>query len=282
MFRTRFAPSPTGPLHLGHAFSVLLAYDCARANGGEFFLRIENLDQSRCRDYFELQIYNDLNWLGVTWDGPVLRQSERIKCYETTLLQLSSQGLTFGCICSRADIRAALAAPHEGTSLSGPDGLVYPGTCRGRPYDADKSNETLRLDMQKAVAIVPQELSYYELNGEIESRQSLSTSGFCAQIGDLVLKRKGHGGVAYHVASVIDDADQKISHVIRGQDLQDITKIHVFLQQLLGLPTPVYRHHRLIRDEAGRRLAKRSDAQAISKFRAEGYTASDVRRMVGL
>ncbi|MEO1139610.1 MAG: tRNA glutamyl-Q(34) synthetase GluQRS [Pseudomonadota bacterium] len=305
-FRTRFAPSSTGPLHLGHAYSALLAQDIAHAASGDFLLRIEDIDQSRFRPHWEHQIYDDLTWLGLRWPSPVMRQSERTSAYNDALDSLWHGSLLFPCTCSRRDIQNAMSAPQEGMPLDGPDGLIYPGTCNAersmertfpennpRPTDV-----TLRLDMRSAVlandifdhrienADAPAQgyLSFHETgagpNGEtglIEFTPQEMISG----IGDIVLARN-EMGTSYHLSVVLDDAAQGITHVVRGQDLFEATKIHVLLQRLLGLPTPVYHHHRLIRDETGKRLAKRDDARSIATYRAEGKTADDIRIMVGL
>ncbi|PIE10009.1 MAG: tRNA glutamyl-Q(34) synthetase GluQRS [Rhodobacterales bacterium] len=274
---TRFAPSPTGPLHLGHAFSALTAFDMARAAGGQFLLRIEDTDLERSKPEWEAQIYDDLRWLGISWDGPVLRQSDNLPRYDAALAGLSALGLTFPCRCNRADIRAATSAPQEGVPLLGPDGVVYPGTCRTRSMDEAAPEDAIRLKM----ACAARALSYTE-TGEHPGVLAVSEAVQKEHIGDVVLRRKGTGTAAYHLASVVDDAAQGITHVIRGADLSEATAIHVLLQQLLGLPTPIYHHHRLIRDDAGKRLAKRNDARSLARYRAEGATPADIRRMVGL
>ncbi len=256
---TRFAPSPTGPLHLGHAYSAMLAHDMAMARNGTFLLRIEDIDQSRARPAWERQIYDDLTWLGLTWPTPVMRQSERQPVYQDHLTTLWEQGVLYPCDCNRKDILAAASAPQEGAPLIGPDGVVYPGTCRAK-QDRDgpiPQNSVLRLDM----AMVAPEL--------VET------------IGDVVLARRDMG-TSYHLSVVVDDAAQGITDVVRGEDLEDATPIHIVLQRLLALPTPAYHHHRLIRDENGKRLAKRDDARALTKYRAEGATPNDIRRLVGL
>lgn len=278
--RTRFAPSPTGPLHLGHAFSALLNHDMARAAGGEMLLRIEDIDRERARPEWEAQILDDLAWLGIGWPEPVMRQSERGPAYRAALQRLWAAGLLYPCRCSRADIRAAAAAPQEGAPLTGPDGLVYPGTCRGAPRDGPLPGDAaLRLDMAAAAARLGP-VRYTETEGGareiVTDPETLRTA-----IGDVVVARRGWG-TAYHLAVVVDDAAQAISHVVRGADLAEATPIHVVLQRLLHLPTPSYRHHRLIRDEAGKRLAKRDDARAIARYRAEGASPDDIRAMVGL
>ncbi len=270
---TRFAPSPTGPLHLGHAYSAMLAYDMAMAAGGTFLLRIEDIDQSRARPEWEKQIHDDLSWLGLSWPTPVRRQSDHLPTYTAALDQLWNAGLLFPCYCSRRDIAAAASAPQEGAQM-GPDGIIYPGTCKHLPRPSQRPTDcALRLDMAK----VAQQISY------IEQGQTyiIPARFFTEAIGDVVLARRDMG-TSYHLSVVVDDAAQNISHVIRGADLEEATPIHIILQKILNLPTPAYHHHRLIRDQNGKRLAKRDDARAISKYRAEGATPNDIRRMVGL
>ena len=296
-FVTRFAPSPTGPLHLGHAYSAMLAHDMARAEGGQFLLRIEDIDQTRSRPEWERQLSDDLNWLGVWWDAEPLRQSNRMPLYQQALDQLWEGDLLFACSCSRRDVLLALGAPQEGVT-TGPDGPVYPGTCRGsnpggvpnrmitRPLDTH-----LRLHMDVAASccehMVPSAgggtrvLWFTETGPRRRGQIFTSWETYSDTIGDIVLARMDFG-TSYHLSVVLDDAAQGITHVIRGEDLFEATPIHVLLQRLLGLPTPVYHHHRLIRDDQGKRLAKRDDARALSKYRAEGATPADIRRMVGL
>ncbi len=281
-FRTRFAPSPTGPLHLGHAYSALLAFDISRANDGEFLLRIEDIDQSRARPAWEAQIYDDLTWLGLSWPTPVMRQSERQAAYDTALDALWQRGLLYPCRCSRADIAAAVSAPQEGAPLHGPDGVIYPGTCRSKGVQCGKRPVSLplRMDMRKAVEYVDLPLYFTETRMSDEGNM-VTGSTLIHEIGDIVLARRDMG-TSYHLSVVLDDAAQAISHVVRGADLFEATKIHVLLQQLLGLPTPIYHHHRLIRDDQGKRLAKRDDARAISLYRSEGMSPQDIRVMTGL
>lgn len=275
---TRFAPSPTGPLHLGHAYSAILAHDMARAAGGAFLLRMEDTDLERCKPEWQALIEEDLLWLGLTWDGPIQRQAPRITDYNARLDGLAAQGLLYPCSCSRGDIRAALAAPQEGVPHN-----VYPGTCRGRPMSDRRTGDALRLDLDRALAL-PEVMaaSFTETGPAHAGTHRIAPATARQQIGDVVLSRKGENIVAYFLASAFDDADQGITHVIRGEDLFDFTPIQVILQRLFGLPTPAYHHHRLIRDGAGKRLAKRDDARALSKYRAEGATPADVRAMVGL
>jgi glutamyl-Q tRNA(Asp) synthetase len=285
---TRFAPSPTGPLHLGHAFSAILAQDMARAAGGAFLLRIEDIDQSRARPEWEQQIYDDLGWLGLTWGQPVMRQSDRLSAYRRTLQDLWSAGLLFACTCNRRDIAAAAAAPQEGAPVTGPDGIVYPGTCRHRKSDVlgptPSPNAALRLDVAAALDVTPGRLAFTETGAGPDGQSGcieIGASELTTHVGDVVLARRDMG-TSYHLSVVLDDASQDITHVVRGRDLFEATKIHVLMQRLLGLPTPAYHHHRLIRDEAGKRLAKRDDARAIRNFRDDGASPADIRRMVGL
>jgi glutamyl-Q tRNA(Asp) synthetase len=277
VFVTRFAPSPTGPLHLGHAYSAILAHDMARAAGGTFHLRIDDLDQTRARPAWEAQILDDLAWLGLDWPHPALRQSTRLSRYRAALARLWDMGLLYPCRCTRSDIRAAASAPQEGAPLQGPDGVVYPGTCRpaARPNGAMPEDTALRLDMARACATLSGPLIYLE-KGETMTPHDLPET-----VGDVVIARRDMGA-SYHIAVVLDDTDQAITHVIRGDDLRDATQIHVLLQRLLALPTPTYHHHRLIRDETGKRLAKRDDARAIATYRAAGATPQNIRAMVGL
>lgn len=264
---TRFAPSPTGPLHLGHAYAALVA----AARGDRFLLRIEDIDRVRCKPEWEAAIYDDLHWLGLTWELPVMRQSERQPAYDAALTRLSAMGVTYHCTCTRADIRATLAAPQEG----GPDGPVYPGTCRNKGH----REGAVRLDMARAMARIGT-LRFTE-TGTHPGIYEFDSEHMVVNIGDVILSRRDLG-VAYHLAVVVDDAAQNITEVTRGEDLFSVTPLHVLLQRLLNLPTPAYHHHRLIRDDQGKRLAKRDDARALSKYRAEGVTPQDIRRILGL
>ncbi|OJY27260.1 MAG: tRNA glutamyl-Q(34) synthetase GluQRS [Rhodobacterales bacterium 65-51] len=275
---TRFAPSPTGPLHLGHAFAAIVAHDMARDNSGRFLLRIEDIDRARCRPEWEAQIYDDLRWLGLTWDQPVLRQSDRLPVYAAALDTLAARGLTYACTCTRGDIRAALSAPQEGAPLIGPDGPVYPGTCRHAGHD--RREAAIRLDMARAMAAVGP-LAFTKTGPAHSGHHRIDAAQMIAGVGDIVLARRDMG-TSYHLSVVLDDAAQGVTHVTRGEDLFEATAIHVLLQRLLDLPTPVYHHHRLIRDAAGKRLAKRDDARALSKYRAEGATPQDIRALIGL
>lgn len=274
--RTRFAPSPTGRLHLGHAFSALTAWDLARTSGGECLLRIEDIDTTRSRPEYEAGIYEDLAWLGLDWPRPVLRQSERLPRYSAALDRLGAFGVTYPCSCTRAEIRAALAAPQEGAGGPTP----YPGTCRGRPMSDRRPEDAIRLDLGHALEKAGSGLDFTETGPLHPGTHPLDPAALRAGLGDVILGRRDIG-IAYHLAVVIDDADQEITHVVRGADLWEATPLHRLLQALLGLPEPVWHHHRLIRDEAGKRLAKRDDARALATLRAEGATPDDIRRLVG-
>lgn len=278
-FITRFAPSPTGLLHLGHAYSAMLAHDKAMENGGKFLLRIDDLDQSRARDHWEAQIYDDLAWLGLTWEAPVRRQSNHFADYEMTLNTLSHIGLTYACTCTRRDIEAAANAPQEGVPQFGPDGRIYPGTCRHAGHDHSDA-QCIRLNMFAACEqALPAQ--FVESGQDHSGAHLLDLDTMVSNIGDVVLARPNMAA-SYHLSVVLDDAATLVTDVIRGADLFEATAIHVVLQKLLGLPTPRYHHHKLIRDENGKRLAKRDDARAIATYRAEGASPADIRAMVGL
>lgn len=274
---TRFAPSPTGPLHLGHAYSALYAFDLAAKKGGKFLLRIEDIDQSRSRSTWEERVYSDLEWLGISWEQPVYRQSERLPFYREALRVLEKSGVLYNCTCNRRDILEAANAPQEGAPHAGPDGIIYPGTCRignvGKPIQYDLP---IRLNVSAAFEIVGHSI-FWQDNGI----KTITKNEFLKSIGDVVLARKDMG-TSYHLSVVVDDADQGITDVVRGEDLAEATAIHVLLQHLLRLPSPNYHHHRLIRDNVGKRLSKRDDARAIALYRDAGLTPRDIRQMVGL
>lgn len=269
---TRFAPSPTGELHLGHAYSALLAHGAARAAGGRFVLRIDDIDGSRSREIYVGASLADLAWLGLDWDGEPVRQSQRLPDYEAALDTLRAQGLVYPCFCTRADIAASLSAPH------GPSGAVYPGTCRGLAAEdrarriAAGAAHCWRLDMDSAAARAG------DLTWE-EQGQGARIADPCAH-GDIVLARKD-APASYHLASTLDDASMGITHVVRGADLLASTDVHRLLQALLGLPTPAYRHHGLICGPDGKRLAKRDAAASLASLRAAGIDgrmlAADLR-----
>lgn len=251
-----------------------------RAAGGLFLLRIEDIDQSRSRPKWEDQIYDDLSWLGLRWPQPVLRQSARLPNYREALDKLAQMGLVYPCKCNRADIEAAAGAPQEGVPQFGPDGRIYPGTCRQRPLSDAGPQDVLRLNMLKAIDTTALRAFHETGPGQSGSHQ-LCPENLRDSVGDIILARRNMGS-SYHLSVVVDDADQNITHVVRGEDLFDATQIHVLLQGLLGLPTPTYHHHALIRDETGKRLAKRDDARAIALYRQQGASAKDIRMLVGL
>lgn len=258
---TRFAPSPTGLLHLGHAFSALVAHDVAREVGGAYLLRIDDLDAGRVRGAYRAGIDRDLAWLKLQPDAPPLVQSERITAYAQALDRLKADGLAYRCFCTRTEIAASVSAPH------GPEGPIYPGTCRGMAEGlasrriAAGNDYAWRLDMAQALKGTGELVWHDSLIGPVTADP--------APFGDFVLARRD-GAFAYHLASTIDDAGQGISHVVRGADLLAATHVHRLLQTLLDLPTPAYVHHRLIADATGKRLAKRDEAASIASLRAAG------------
>lgn len=262
----RFAPSPTGRLHLGHAFSALLNHDSARTSGGRFVLRIEDIDRDRCRPEFVEGIEADLHWLGLTWDACDV-QSHHAEAHASALDRLRAMGLIYPCVCTRAEIAASASAPH------GDAGPVYPGTCRHRASDPDDPRPIAwRLDVEKAAAMTGPLIWHDEDKGDIAAE---AVAG-----GDVVLGRKGLG-VAYHLAVVVDDAAAGVTDVVRGQDLFAATHVQRLLQALLDLPVPTYRHHALIAGPDGKRLAKRTPGSTLADLRAAGVDpmvlASDLR-----
>lgn len=257
LVRTRFAPSPNGQLHVGHAYSALCAHYFARAHGGEFVLRIEDIDGKRSRPEHIDDILADMAWLGLTWDGEVQYQSDHLARYQIALEWLKAMGLVYRCTCSRGEIALAIKAmpvPH------GPDGPLYPGTCRGRDVDADVPH-SWRLDMAKAVEMAGP-IRWTDLAaGEQRTNPTL--------FGDVVIWRKD-APASYHLAATVDDAADGISHVVRGMDLFAYTAIHRLLQVLLDLPKPTYWHHPLLLDAKGEKLAKSKSSPALAERRLAG------------
>jgi glutamyl-Q tRNA(Asp) synthetase len=251
---TRFAPSPTGRLHLGHAYSALLAHDFARERDGTFLLRIEDIDPGRVRAEYVDGIIEDLLWLGLEWDGEMPYQSERLEVYAEALARLKGEGLLYPCFCTRADIAASVAAPQ------GPDGPIYPGTCRGLADPDLARPHAWRLDVAEAMARTG---PLYWMDGHTEVQAEPG------RFGDVVLARKD-APASYHLAVTVDDAAQGVTDVVRGRDLFAATDVHRLLQALLGLPTPLYHHHDLLTDAAGNRLAKRQGAPTLADLRAAG------------
>jgi glutamyl-Q tRNA(Asp) synthetase len=283
----RFAPSPNGYLHLGHAFSALLNFDMARAAGGRFLLRIEDIDAARCRPEFEAAIYEDLEWLGLTWEQPVRRQSEHFKDYRAALDRLAAMRLTFPSFESRAEI-AHMVADRDVRERwpRDPDGApIYPGAARQMAEPEREARiargdaYAIRLDMERAM----------EWTGPL--RWTETGAGPSGETGDMIAEPAAWGDVivgrketptSYHLSVVIDDALQGVTHVVRGQDLFWSTSVHRQLQALIDLPEPVYRHHRLIVDAEGRKLSKSTAATGLRELRAAGMTPSDIRKLVGL
>lgn len=283
----RFAPSPNGYLHLGHAYSALLNFDLARNNGGQFLLRIEDIDSARCRPHFEDAILEDLAWLGIDWEQPVRRQSDHLDLYAEAVMRLGKQGLIYPGFESRADIARLVAEKDAlGAWPRDPDGVpLYPGTAKSLPLAerAARINAgepyALRLDMAAACERAG-DLNWHEEGGGPDGERGI-VAARAQDWGDVILARKDTP-TSYHLSVVIDDALQGVTHVVRGQDLFWTTGVHRLLQVLLDLPAPAYRHHALIRDNANRKLSKSDAATGLRELRAEGATAQDVRLLVGL
>jgi glutamyl-Q tRNA(Asp) synthetase len=283
----RFAPSPNGYLHLGHAYSALLNFDLAQQSGGRFLLRIEDIDPTRCKPEFETAIYQDLDWLGIAWEEPVRRQSRHLADYRDTIEKLSARGLLYPSFESRAEI-AKLVEQREanGQWPRDPDGVpLYPGTAkllsgdqRGRLLQSC-APFALRLDMAVARATAG-DLTWIE-RGEGPAGETGTVVARPEAWGDVILARR-ETPTSYHLAVAVDDALQGVTEVVRGSDLFWSTSVHRLLQALLGLPPPAYRHHRLILDSAGQKLSKSTGATGLRELRAGGASAADVRRLVGL
>jgi glutamyl-Q tRNA(Asp) synthetase len=274
---TRFAPSPTGYLHIGHAFSALFAWRHAREVGGRFLLRLEDIDPGRCRPEFADAILDDLAWLGLDWDGEVRVQSQHLAEYRTVLDDLASRGLLYPCFCTRADIQREIA--QSAAASHTPDGAPpYPGTCRALSQDeraariAAGERNALRLDMRRAMGSVPGALTFEEVGeGTVTCRPEL--------FGDVVLARKD-APASYHLCVTHDDVVQGVTLVTRGADLKPATHLHRLLQALMRWPTPSYAHHELLTDAGGRRLAKRDRAATLRELRAQGRTPAEVRAIL--
>lgn len=284
---TRFAPSPTGLLHLGHAVAALVAHDLAQQTGGQFLLRIDDIDASRCRPEFESAIHEDLHWLGLDWRPPVRRQSDCQMEYQAALNRLRELGLIYPCFCTRKEILAEAASAQD--APHGADGPRYPGTCRKLAADETHARlkagaiVALRLDCAAALAHIGGPLEFLERgNGPDGEHGKIAASP--EVLGDIILARGGGTGPAsysYHLAVVVDDAAQKVNCVTRGRDLFFATHTQRLLQVLLEFPVPQYLHHALAVDAMGRRLAKRHDALSLRHFRAQGMTPAAVRAMAG-
>ncbi len=269
---TRFAPSPTGYLHLGHAHSALTGWHRARVESGRFLLRIEDIDPARCRPEFEAAILEDLAWLGLDWDGEVRRQSEHLEDYRAALAQLDARDLIYPCFCSRKDIAAATTAPH------GPEGPVYPGTCRNLSTELVSERQArgdpyaLRLNVAKALGLAGPLTFEDEREGVVPARPET--------LGDVVLARRD-APASYHLCVTVDDHLQGVNLVTRGTDLFHATHIHRLLQAILDLNVPTYAHHLLLTNAAGERLSKRDGAASLRALRQAGRSAEEVRAMAG-
>jgi len=283
----RFAPSPNGHLHLGHAYSALLNADLARQAGGRLLLRIEDIDVTRCRPDYEQAIYEDLAWLGIVWEAPVRRQSDHLDAYIAASARLAAMGLLYPSFESRTEIARLVAAEEaKGPWPRDPDGApLYPGSARS--LSADEVAElkrsgapmALRLDMAAAIAHVG--ALVWQEQGSGPDGETGDIAAQPAAWGDVILARK-EVSTSYHLSVVIDDALQGVTDVVRGQDLFWSTSVHRLLQALLGVPAPVYRHHALLRDQTGAKLAKSIASTGLRELRKEGATPADIRRLVGL
>jgi glutamyl-Q tRNA(Asp) synthetase len=264
MIVTRFAPSPTGRLHMGHAFSAIRAHDFARERHGRFLLRIEDIDGTRSRPEHVETILHDLKWLGLAWDGEVVFQSQRLALYAAALERLKAAGLLYPCFCTRADIAASTTAPHPGSEsgAGGPEGAIYPGTCRGLDAPDLSRPHCWRIDMAAALATVSGSLEFEDSGRGVIAADPASH-------GDVVLARKD-APASYHLAVTIDDAAQGVTDVVRGEDLFAATHVHRLLQALLQLPVPRYHHHALLTGPDGERLAKRHGAPTLAALREAG------------
>lgn len=269
---TRFAPSPTGYLHKGHAYSALLAYQYALKHQGRFILRIEDIDTTRCRPEFTDAIYEDLNWLGIKWETPVRIQSQHFQDYQDGLERLKQQGLAYPCFCTRKAIQEEIN--RSGYAPHGPEGPVYPGICRALSKDEALSrikngeSHAWRLNLEKALIAIDHPIGWKD---EVHGRQQATPE----LLGDIVLSRKDTP-TSYHLSVTLDDALEGITHIIRGKDLFHATHIHVVLQALLGLPQPHYHHHGLLLDNNGKRFAKRDKAQTLQSIRRAGVSPAQL------
>jgi glutamyl-Q tRNA(Asp) synthetase len=286
-FVTRFAPSPTGRLHLGHAYSALLAHDMSRREGGLLLLRMEDIDATRCRPEYEAAILEDLAWLGLTWPTPVRRQSEHFTDYASALEKLRNIGVLYRCFLTRREIaEEAMSAPHA--PGEGGDGIIYRGP--SAPMSEDEQEFRMargdafawRLSMSYSQDLLGEVFARLEFRERDEATKAERSIAARPEIhGDIVLARKDMPA-SYHLCVVHDDALQGVTHVIRGEDLRDATHVHVLLQRLLGLPQPIYTHHHLLTDETGRRFAKRDRSLTLAALRDAGLAAVDIRARIGL
>ena len=275
---TRFAPSPTGLLHLGHAFSAITAWNISQKTDKKFILRIEDIDLQRCKVEYEKQIFDDLEWLGLTWEKPVIRQKNRFNFYQKAIDILNNKNLIYPCSCTRKDIAEALSAPQSNKTPK-----PYPGLCRNRSMSELKTGDNIRINIDKSIN--------YLKNTKLKSlsfvdnyyQKNLINISFASKHlqEDIIVARKDIG-TSYHLSVVVDDAFQNITHVVRGADLFNSTPIQRLLQELLELPQPLYHHHRLILDEDGKRLAKREASTALSILRESGVKPIELKRSLDL
>jgi len=286
-FTTRFAPSPTGRLHLGHAYSALLAYEASRSANGDFLLRIEDIDTTRCRPEFEAGIYEDLTWLGLDWPRPVRRQSDHFADYAAAIEKLRSLGVLYRCFLTRREIaEQAASAPHA--PGEGADGIVYFGPAQ--PMSTDEEQARLargdsfawRLSLRYSQDLLGEEFPRLVFVEQDQATKAEHVIAARPQIhGDVILARKDTPA-SYHLCVVHDDALQDVTHVIRGEDLRSATHIHVLIQKLLGLPTPIYRHHALLTGPDGKRYAKRDKSLTLAALREAGVSPAEIRARIGL
>lgn len=275
----RFAPSPNGRLHLGHAFSALVTWRAAEALGGTTLLRIEDIDLERCKPEFVDAIYTDLAWLGLDWPTPVMLQSERLDVYADAGNHLRDADLLYPCFCSRSQIA-------EAATETDPDGApLYPGTCRhldrGEQIERLERGDPVQFRLDSQAAMARAGMLTFSVVGPLITDRPQIRFAKPERWGDVVLQRKGTP-TSYHLSVVVDDAAQAITHVTRGRDMEAATDLHVLLQMLLGLPTPIYNFHRLILDDAGKKLAKSKGSPSLASLRDQGWTPADVRRALGL
>ncbi len=269
----RTAPSPTGSLHLGHIYSIMTAYNNAKKNNGLFKLRIEDIDSTRCKINFEKEIISNLLWLGIRWNGKIMRQRNRKRYYTTAIEKLQKNGLVYPCSCTRSDIKNAVTAPHFGDHSN----IVYPGTCKiTQPKQPIRA---IRLDVKKAIKITNiKKVVFVETgptSGNVAREISMSETEIIQKFGDIIIARQDIG-TSYNLSVVIDDAAQMVTHVTRGNDLLSVTPIQVLLQKLLNLPTPVYYHHDLIYEISGKKMSKRSSSQSVNYFKNVGLSPQEV------
>ena len=272
----RTAPSPTGDIHLGHVYSAFTAYRNAKKNTGTFKLRIEDIDVTRCKIEYEREIIKNLTWLGLNWDKKIMRQRNRHKAYTLAIDQLLKEGLLYPCSCTRTDIKKAVSAPHIEDSPY----MIYPGTCKiVKPNIEVKA---LRLDIDKAFRKLGNNKVYFYETGlsgvKFQEKRLISNETLKRRFGDLVVVRKDIG-TSYNLSVIIDDAAQEVTRATRGNDLLDVTPIQILLQRLLGIKAPTYHHHKLICDDDGKKLSKRSSSQSISSLKKAGFSASDIIEM---